>query len=209
MTERKIIGICGKIGAGKSTFVRYFKEKHGFRVVDQDQLFKDRVKNEPKYQNAVNNLFNEKIYSGTVCDIDKLIYNLYYDKNKAAQFRALNNMWLSPYIAREIADFDYQHLIIESAFMLQTPTMSLMDLIINITCSDDTSLSRTLERDHRRTVELTKFLVGVSQSLVNEPPMFTHIPVTNIVTDTDWDWKTYIDQMVEGFSDKPVNLDMA
>lgn len=209
MTERKIIGICGKIGAGKSTFVRYFKEKHGFAVIDQDQLFKDRVKNEPKYQNAVNNLFNEEIYSGTVCKSDSLIYNLYYDKNKAAQFRALNNMWLSPHIMKAIADNDYQHLIVESAFLLQTPTMSLMDLILNITCSDETSLDRTLERDHRRPVGLTKCLVAVSHALVNEPPMFTHIPVTHIHTDTVWDWKSRIDQMVEGFYDKPVNVEMA
>lgn len=98
LTNKKIIGITGGIGSGKSTFSNILRKK-GYTVIDADQISRDLMKKcQPPYQDVIRE-FGDKILNKDATINRKLLSKLIF---KEKIHRDKLEEILHPYIFTEI-----------------------------------------------------------------------------------------------------------
>ena len=135
-TNKVLIGICGRIGSGKSlvrTFVKY-------RYLSLDDVVKELYKNQ-RIRHKVASIIGESEFSK-----EKVWEAL---ENESLAQKITN--FLYPFVYLKMFDFVFnskeQVVVIEGAFLLESIYRRCFDKIILITASDDVIIKRLMVRD--------------------------------------------------------------
>ena len=153
----KVIGITGRIGAGKTVCTNYLIEK-GYPVIDADEINRDLLSHKGPYYNKlyqeINNLFPESCSNG---EINRMVIREAISKDEAKR-RQLQDL-LYPIIKKiiikqikieknDIIEYTKEPLIFISApLLIESHFDELCDDVWIIDSSDDVLIKRIIKRD--------------------------------------------------------------
>ena len=149
-TNKVLIGICGRIGSGKSlvrTFVKY-------RFLNLDDIVKELYEVQ-KIRHKVASIIGESEFS------KEKVWQALENKNLAQKI----TNFLYPFIYLKMFDFVFslkdKVVVIEGAFLLESIYRKCFDKIILITASDDVIIKRLIARD-QLSIKKAKIRLGLA-----------------------------------------------
>jgi dephospho-CoA kinase len=146
-----IVGVTGKIGTGKSTTCKAIKklfERYELTVdiMDCDSLFKSRVMGDKLYNDSLNRLLGvTDSMSLTTTEKAKIIKRM--TKTKYKQFIHDINFHMYPVFVDFANRISSDVILIESAFLLDTPLCLQCDSILELSVNRGLREQRVLIRD--------------------------------------------------------------
>lgn len=166
-----IIGVTGKMGAGKSTITKDIQEhltSEHCEVLELDKIFKETVFRDPAYRKSLNKLFEFDFFQNGSFDAESFIncFRKYPHKS------SLNGQLISMMMYREIIEIlelcITPIVIIESSTLFTSPLSLVCDTIIDVFCPVDIRWGRVTKRDTGRNIEMTKELFEYNSTQVIE-----------------------------------------
>lgn len=148
---KKIIGLTGPIGSGKSTVTKILK-KMGASVIDADNVSRKVVaKNQPALKKLIRKFGNSIIREDGTLDRKTLGKIVFGDQEKRQDL----NRILHPYILEEIDkevlrfldDLEGEILVIDAALLFETGLHEKVDTVWYVDAREAIRISRILERD--------------------------------------------------------------
>lgn len=149
--NKRLIGISGGIGSGKSYVARILSEKYGLLYIDTDSLAKDMMRPGHSVYRAVVEEFGEGILSESgEIDRGKLSSVVFKD---AERLKRLNELTHPPVIeeALRLAKEYAGDTLVESALIIEAGMVPLFDEIIVVTADRELRIERLVgERGYSR-----------------------------------------------------------
>ncbi len=147
-----IIGLTGRIGAGKSTAAAYLRQ-WGAAVIDADQIGHQIIaKGKPAYEEILAAFPGDFLQPSGEIDRKKLAKAVFGDPD--GQFVHRLNAITHPRITAEVAEAiqqflqqQYRHVVVEAALLLQSDLPRLVEQIWLITAPEAVTLPRLRQRD--------------------------------------------------------------
>lgn len=168
-----VLGITGKMGSGKSTLSKQIhSEFAGSVLIDCDSLFKETVKNDNMYQRALRiiaqNSNVQNLYEHEELNPIVLVDMMYHNMKAAASVNRVVSAFMFNEVSRIIRD-SKGLVIIESAYMLNSPIADICNLIVNIDVNKDIRWDRVAVRDKGRNPSMTHKLFAINDIMANSP----------------------------------------
>ena len=148
ITDKKIIGLTGGSGSGKST-VGKGAAKDDFLYIDADKLGQQVIlKGEPAFDELLKT-FGEGIL-GNDGEIDrrKLGETVFSDGEKLAMLNAVSHRCIKERIIQLIASTDKKGIIIDGAVIIGSMVQDMCDAIVSVLADKEIRISRILKRDN-------------------------------------------------------------
>jgi dephospho-CoA kinase len=145
---RRLIGITGGIGSGKTTVCREL-EKHGYPIYYCDERAKSIMRNNSQVQKAIIELLGSDAYS-----IDKQINKRYIAQRVFTERSLIHqlNAIVHPAVKHDIIQWLDEQCervcFVESAIIFESEINKLCDCVINISADTDERIRRTTRRDN-------------------------------------------------------------
>ena len=145
---KKLIGLTGKTGSGKSTVSAFFKEKGAF-VIDGDIVARDILITEPSILSEIKNAFGENtVINGELNrkELARLAFSTPENTKK------LNGIFHPP-INRQIEKLaneafqKYDIVIVDAAAIIESGFIKKCDLSVTVTAPFNIRLERIIKRD--------------------------------------------------------------
>lgn len=144
------IGLTGGIASGKSTVSRILSEMD-FPVIDADSFAHKLVEADGKAYHKVLEHFGPSILEGERISRKKLAALVFQDRDALKELNTI----LHPLVIEEIEKVTKELLaknkgpviITEAALLIETEYYKRFDRIIVVTCSQETQITRLMERD--------------------------------------------------------------
>jgi len=149
------IGITGNIGAGKTTFTKFFDTKKAF-IFNADKEAKKHLEKHSVLQKKLVNVFGNEILTGTNLDFKKLAYISF--KNEINQ-KILNGIiWpeVGVLIRNSLENAKkekYKYFIVDAALLFEANFQHFFNYIILITAKKEIRLKRAIKR---RNIDLSQ-----------------------------------------------------
>jgi len=147
ITNKKIIGLTGGSGSGKSTIGRGCAD-NDFLYIDADRLGQQVIlKGEPAYDELIN-IFGEAIL-GENGEINrkKLGSIVFSDADKLAQLNSISHHYIKEKALQLIYASDKKGVIIDGAVIIGSVVQDMCDVIVSVLADKETRIARILERD--------------------------------------------------------------
>lgn len=161
MNKPLLIGITGGIGSGKSTVCKIF-ESLGISVYYADDRGKALLTEDAALTLSVKQEFGEESYtpSGEL-NRQYLAQTVFFDPER---LEALNRL-VHPAVAEDFEKWakhnsDSQYLLKEAALLYETGSYKSLDATICVMASKDLRMQRVLLRDHQRTSDQVREIMG-------------------------------------------------
>lgn len=140
------VGLTGGIGSGKTTVSKIFKER-GIPVFNSDLCARD-AERETHIQEGFKRILGDDIFVDGALDRAKMRSIIFTDKDKLQQVNKL----VTPFVKTKFEQFcsdntDHQIVMLESAILFETNTISSFDYIVTVTASENTRMTRVIKRD--------------------------------------------------------------
>lgn len=147
----KIYGLTGQTGAGKSTVSKLLFE-HGFFVIDGDKIAR-RVteKGSPALKELAECFGDDIILSDGTLDRKKLASRAFASKEGTQKLNELTHPHIHALFKSEIEKAESKgcsRCVIDAAALLESPSRSLCEKIIVVSCPEEIRLERILKRDN-------------------------------------------------------------
>ena len=146
MNNRKIIGLTGMSGAGKSTVCRVFAE-NGFHVIDCDLCAREVVQpGRPALDELRDRLEASLILPDGNLDRRKTSELIFHDEEK----RALFNQIIYPYITYNISEKikrENGYILLDAPTLFEARLELLCDSIVSVTADGENCVKRIMLRD--------------------------------------------------------------
>ncbi|MFZ3165924.1 dephospho-CoA kinase [Streptococcus alactolyticus] len=157
-TMTKIVGITGGIASGKSTVVAQLR-KHGYQVIDADQVVHDLQKKSGRLYQALFDWLGDAILQDNgELDRQALGQAIFGNQEMMAKSSALQN----DIIRQELAQRRQELAKTESLFFMDIPLLieldyvGWFDAIWLVVVDDETQLNRLMARNHLTLAEAKK-----------------------------------------------------
>lgn len=144
---KRVLGLTGNIGCGKSTVLQYFKEFREIEVVMTDQLAKE-IMEEPEVLNQVAKTFGSPVVSHWQIDYSALRKTVYTDERLFRELEAIVHPRVWGKVEEIIANSTKEIILVESAIILETGSEGRFHSIILTTCHSQTQKERLEKRGH-------------------------------------------------------------
>ncbi|MBT3531340.1 MAG: dephospho-CoA kinase [Gammaproteobacteria bacterium] len=142
-----VVGLTGGIGSGKSTVDSCFQNL-GVNIVDADELSREVVSSGAPALNKIAEHFGSDILtSNGTLDREKLRGIVFSDADARSWLENLLHPLIAQLIQERIAATESDYCILTSPLLLETEQYKLADRVLVIDVSEQTQLSRTLQRD--------------------------------------------------------------
>ena len=155
-----ILGVVGKTGSGKSCFANYLKDK-GFQIINLDYLgrrlpdiYPDilfKIKEQFGVESIVNNSINRK-YLGSIVFSDK------------SNLDKLNKIFF-PYFTQELKNIikNDENVLLDGVIIFEANLVALLDKVIYIDSSKETSLTRLMKREENTSLEVLRNRINIQK----------------------------------------------
>lgn len=149
-TNKVLIGICGRIGSGKSLVKTFLK----YRYLNLDDVVKELYKNQ-RIRHKVISIIGESEFS------KEKVWKALENKSLAQKITD----FLYPFVYEKMFDFVFDSkekvVVIEGAFLLESIYRKCFDKIVLISVSDDVIIKRLMARD-QLSIEQAKTRLGLA-----------------------------------------------
>ncbi|SFB75129.1 Dephospho-CoA kinase [Brevinema andersonii] len=166
--QRKILGLFGQAGSGKSTVARILHEKYGYFVINQDILGYQVL--EEFSEIIIQEFGKDMVDDYGIVDRKKLGNKVFNDKTALLKLNAFSY----PHIINKtlaLLDTTTQNSVIEGAFFFRVKNSIPHTSLIKV-CIDHTKLvTRLLMRGH--TPEWIHSVLDNQMEIINEPADYT------------------------------------
>lgn len=143
---KKIIGITGGIGSGKS-FVSRIIEKMGYPVFYADQASKWLTNNDPEVKKKLIQLLGNEVYLEGTLNIPFLSKIVFSSDAKREQINQIIHPVVRRYFTEWVESQSVELCFNEAAILFETGAYKNFDGIILVTAPDDLRIKRVMERD--------------------------------------------------------------
>jgi dephospho-CoA kinase len=179
MKKRRIIGLTGGIGTGKSTVAKYLQDVYHLPILDADIYAREAVTiDTPIYREIIFRYGDRIILSDRNLDrrsLGEIIFN------KTAEKEWLESK-IHPYVIdRIVADLkksDEETIVLVVPLLFEAKMTDMVTEIWVVACSSDRQIKRLQERD-RLTEATAKIRID------NQLPLATKIAIADIVLNND------------------------
>jgi dephospho-CoA kinase len=143
-----IIGITGGIGSGKSSLATLLRTE-GYFVYDSDKEAR-RLQNEhPSIRAQLISIFGNEVYTDHGLNRSFLAQIVFSNKGALLQLNAIIHPFIRTDLDQWIQNYSTERLLfVESAIMIESGLVELMDKLIVITASEDVRINRVMKRDN-------------------------------------------------------------
>lgn len=156
---KKIIGITGGIGSGKSTVAEIIEE-FGYPVYYSDDLAKEIVNNDAELQLKIRALLGDEAYDASGRYDRAFVGQKVFDNvNQLNQLNSLIHPAVKKDFERWVEDQDETFLFKETALLFELKLHEACDRSILVTADDEIRIRRVMERDNKTT--------GQVQAIIN------------------------------------------
>ncbi len=147
-TKPILIGITGNIGAGKSTIIKFLKNKDS-AIIDLDKLGHQILKKE-KIKKDVVKLFGKYVLTKNQLDRKKIGRIVFYNNDLLERYNKLIHPFLVKALQKEIKKLQkkkkYKYIIIDAALIYEMHIDKLVDKIILVRTNKYISFFRLLRK---------------------------------------------------------------
>lgn len=140
------VGLCGKIGSGKSTVCRAF-ERLGIAVYISDDHAKALMQSCEELKSAIVEVFGDGCYIEGTLNREYLASQIFGSKER----RETLNSIVHPAVCRHFVEWaEHQtskYVIVESAILFESGLDSVVDAVIGVIAPENLCLERAAKRD--------------------------------------------------------------
>ena len=140
------VGVCGKIGSGKSTVCRAF-ERLGIAVYISDDHAKALMQSCEELKSAIVEAFGDGCYIEGILNREYLASQIFGSKER----RETLNSIVHPAVCRHFVEWaEHQtskYVIVESAILFESGLDSVVDAVIGVIAPESLCLERAAKRD--------------------------------------------------------------
>lgn len=149
----KSIGICGKIGSGKSSVTNLLKKENSY-VLDCDKVAKNMIDNSPEILRNICDTFGEDLIKDGILDrkrLREIVFNSKSDLNKLNKITH-SNLYeeVKNIINRLKSENKVEYIVVEAAVMFEAKLYNLLDSIIWVEAPLKLVLERVKKRDKNK-----------------------------------------------------------
>ncbi len=148
MTDKKIYGLTGMSGAGKSTVSDSF-EKAGFFVADCDRIAREVVKKGEPCLDKLQRLFGNGVITADGELDRRAMGNIVF--TNAEKLKLLNDT-IYPYITYKVITMcenaDGRFILLDAPTLFESGIDFICDGVISVTCDKEKSVERIMLRDN-------------------------------------------------------------
>lgn len=146
--DRRVIGITGGVGSGKSLIINYISEKYNYIILETDKIAKELMnKGEKAYEKIIDYFGLEILDSDLNIDRKAFAEIIFNDKSKLEKVNSIVHPIVKEYIIDIISNIDNVNncYIIESAILEEAKLTDLCDEIWFIDSLEDVRIKRLEE----------------------------------------------------------------
>jgi len=186
--DRRIIGITGGVGSGKSLIINYISEKYNYIILETDKIAKELMNPGEKAYEKIIDYFGLEILDSDL-NINRKAFAeiIFNDKSKLEKVNSIVHPIVKEYIIDIISNIDNvnKRYIIESAILEEAKLTDLCDEIWFIDSLEDVRIKR-LEEGRGYSYEKSKEIIK------NQKSKEDFLAISDIVIDNSGDiFKTY------------------
>ncbi len=146
MKNKHIAALTGGISTGKSTVSKYFKDRHGFYLVDADKIGHE-ILTFPDIINRISNEFGKKIIVNEKIDRKILGSIVFSDPVKLLKLNRITHPALIDRALEILEKLNDRPVIFEAAVLIEAGWHRHFSSVILTTCSKEIQILRTMERN--------------------------------------------------------------
>lgn len=141
---KRIIGITGGVGSGKSEVLSYLKKNYNAHIILSDDVAKNITSNNLDVIRAIDREFSGAVINDRV-DNNKLSQIVFNDKSKLFTLNKIVHPATIKAIIDEIKESDSDIVIVESAILIGSDLESELDEIWWIYCNRNIRINRLMQ----------------------------------------------------------------
>ncbi len=145
---KKIIGLMGNSGAGKSSVAKYLAKK-GAKIIDADEISHEICeKGEPGYVAVKENFDTYFFNDDETLNRRRLGRHVFANKSALQKLENILHPIIVKKVEEEVASSEYEVTIVDCALLVRTGLYLLVDEVWIVTATEDTKLNRICARDN-------------------------------------------------------------
>lgn len=175
--DKKVIGVTGGIGCGKSTVVELFKN-YGIPTYTADDQAKILMNSDPELKNKVIDLLGEEAYNGNQLNRSFVASKVFSDEKLLQQLNAIVHPAVHRHFTQWATEQKSKSVVYEAAILIEQGRQDFCDLVILVTAPKEERIRRVMRRD-----DLTKeqVLARMNRQLTDdEKKNFANFVIKNI-----------------------------
>ncbi len=150
MMHKKVIGLTGGIGSGKSQVSKILKEL-GASIIDTDAVYHDLLLTDKELICRLGEAFGSEVIENGTLNRKKLAPIVYHNKEKMALLNQITHPVIYEEIVRRIACYQEDPLtkliVLDSPLLINTHLAPLAEEIWYVVVDLDTRIKRIIKRD--------------------------------------------------------------
>ena len=153
---KKIIGVTGNIGCGKSALIKFLKDYNNTHVVSTDDLARS-VMSDPANRENITLILGD-VFTDGVLDRDKVRSVLYSNAKIKKALEEFVHPLVRQKIDEEVDKTDCKFVFVESALIFEAGWESYFDLLLMVTANDDIRRARLMSNRAMTTEQIDEVL---------------------------------------------------
>ena len=145
---KKLIGLTGKTGAGKTTICKYLKEK-GAYIIDGDIVARQVLEDDKTLLIELNNAFGGVLDEDGTLNRRALASKAFCDEESTSKLNSIIHPAINIAIEKEagIAFKDYDIVVVDAAAIIESGFADKCDIMLVVTAPFDVRKDRIIKRD--------------------------------------------------------------
>ncbi|HLG23325.1 MAG TPA: dephospho-CoA kinase [Candidatus Nanoarchaeia archaeon] len=153
-----IVGITGSIGSGKTTVANLFK-KHGFKVINADEMYHKLSKPDKSIYNKIIKEFGKGILNkDKTINRETLKKIVFSDPKKLKKLNSITHPLILKEIKKEINNSKSKNIVLDVPLLIEAGMQELVDKVIVIKCDEKTQIKRLLKKGKHTKKEILNIL---------------------------------------------------
>lgn len=145
--NKKIIGVTGGIGSGKSTACTIFGE-HGAYIIDADEVgHRALTRGQAAYNEVVDFFGDDILDEQSEINRKKLAEIVFTHAKKLEKLSRITHKYIKEDIAKEIEMCENSVVVLEAIALFESGAADMCDIVVAVSALRDIRIKRIMERD--------------------------------------------------------------